>query len=184
MSPIVITSDARELLFAHSARTFILQHSIGLTDIEFPPHSFWNPAKYGIPSPPSKVAFRVSAKTLPISRANVLESIGVAYMVEFVSACRRIACVLLFLSVGLSAQRYTGHDHAVFHRPPSPPPPTVKHQTPSAPSGNKNPQKVSPASPPSQLTSHAAPQNHPEVDLNQPSAPPKTGAPSENPPRL
>src|SRR5271165_3807139 len=91
---------------------------------------------------------------------------------------RRTACVLLILS----AQRYTGHDHAVFHRP-APPPPAVKHQGPPA-NGTKNPQKVAPATATPQPTSRTAAQNHPEIDLHQPSAPLKTRTPAEDTPHL
>src|SRR5271169_2354184 len=100
-------------------------------------------------------------------------------MLEF-RTIRRIACALLILSAGLSAQRYTGHDHAVFHRP-APPPPAVKHQGPPT-NGIKNPQKAAPATP--QPASRTAAQNHPEVDLNHDPTRLKTGTPAENTPHL
>src|ERR1035438_1947731 len=55
----------------------------------------------------------------------------------------RIAFALLALTAGLSAQRYTGHDHAVFHRQPQSPPPAAKHQSPSAGNAATTHQKAS-----------------------------------------
>jgi hypothetical protein len=64
-----------------------------------------------------------------------------------------LACLLL--SAGLSAQRYTGHDHAVFHRPPSTAPTTVKHQTSPPTAATKTPAKTMTNSPASQSGQHA-----------------------------
>src|SRR5271157_27184 len=98
----------------------------------------------------------------------------------------RIAFSLLLFSTGLSAQRYTGHDHAVFHRQPQSPPVGAKHQSPSTINGATNRQKtVASASASSQQASRpAAAQNKLDVDLNHPSAPVKTETPLENAPRL
>src|SRR3974390_3145138 len=46
------------------------------------------------------------------------------------STAVRSSLAVILLTVGMSAQRYTGHDHAVFHRPPQPPAPTAKHTLP------------------------------------------------------
>ena len=74
---------------------------------------------------------------------------------------------MLLLTVGLSAQRYTGHDHAVFHRAPAPPSSAAKRQPPSNPSGSKAPQKATPANTTSPSAPHAALQNHPEAELDR-----------------
>jgi len=76
--------------------------------------------------------------------------------------------LILLLSMSLSAQRYTGHDHAVFHRPPQPSA-TVKHQTPPPPSSSsKAPTKNTPAAPVAQPAprSLASPQTNPKEQTN------------------
>jgi len=100
---------------------------------------------------------------------------------------RRTALALLLLTTGLSAQRYTGHDHAVFHRQPQPPPPPPKHQPSAAPvSGSSNRQKTATAASASspQVPRNGATQGKLDSDLNRASGPEKTAPPLENTPRL
>src|SRR6516165_1809923 len=93
----------------------------------------------------------------------------------------RIAFALLILSIGLSAQRYTGHDHAVFHRAPQPPPAGAKHASQSSPSGSKASPKSGQGTSSAQTGNHAATgQSHSELDLNQNSA----QAPAETAPHF
>ncbi|HZD32909.1 MAG TPA: hypothetical protein VE779_14765 [Candidatus Angelobacter sp.] len=54
-----------------------------------------------------------------------------------------IALACLLLTAGLSAQRYTGHDHAVFHRPPATASTSAKHQSSPA-TGIKSAARTSP----------------------------------------
>jgi hypothetical protein len=98
----------------------------------------------------------------------------------------RTALALLLLTTGLSAQRYTGHDHAVFHRQPQAPSPAAKHQSSTAGNPTTSHQKTTAmASAPPQLTSRpGAAQGKLDNDLDHNSAPAKTEAPLENPPRL
>src|SRR5664279_792800 len=102
-------------------------------------------------------------------------------MPQFRSTIRRIAFSLLLLSTGLSAQRYTGHDHAVFHRQPQSPPPAAKHQSLSGSPAASHPKTT------------ASNQQGPRAgtttgklvdDLNHNSAPAKTDAPLENAPHM
>src|SRR5215472_10739460 len=92
----------------------------------------------------------------------------------------RVSFALALLPTGLSAQRYTGHDHAVFHRAPQPPSSTVKHQ--SQPSvGTKASPKTAPGNAASQPASHTTTSpSRPELDLNQNSA----QTPVDNTPRF
>src|ERR1035438_2324250 len=99
---------------------------------------------------------------------------------------RRIAVASLWLTTGLSAQRYTGHDHAVFHRQPQAPPVATKHQSPSAGNTAASHQKTTtPASAPAQQGPRAsAGQGKLDVDVNHNSSPSKTDPPLESIPRL
>ena len=108
------------------------------------------------------------------------------FMLQFYTTIRRIAFALLFLTTALSAQRYTGHDHAVFHRPPQPPPSAVKRQTPSPANGSTSrPKTTATASAASQQASRTASgQGKLDVDLNHPSAPAKTDPPTDDAPRM
>jgi hypothetical protein len=54
------------------------------------------------------------------------------------------SALLLALSTAMPAQRYTGHDHAVFHRP-APPPAASKRQAAPPQNGAKAPVKNAPA---------------------------------------
>src|SRR5215472_10189562 len=93
----------------------------------------------------------------------------------------RVTFTVLLLPLGLAAQRYTGHDHAVFHRAPQPPPPTAKHQSQPTTNATKTSPKTSQASIAGQSASHGTTsQNRQELDLNQNSA----QTPTENPPRF
>src|SRR6516164_8960700 len=80
----------------------------------------------------------------------------------------RIALALSLLSVGLSAQRYTGHDHAVFHRAPQPPSSSVKRQSQPAGPSNKPTPRTGQGTTSSQTAPHAAAgQSRPDPDLNR-----------------
>src|SRR6516164_1315349 len=95
----------------------------------------------------------------------------------------RIALVLLSTAACLSAQRYSGHDHAVFHRPPAPPA-AQKHPSTPAPGGVKAPppSKQAPAPPTAQPAPRA--QDRPASDLGETSAAPRSAQPVPNRPNL
>lgn len=105
-------------------------------------------------------------------------------MFPFRITIRRIACSFLFLTTAVSAQRYTGHDHAVFHRPPQPPPAAVKHQTPSPANGTANRTKNGATASGPQTPHTSTGQGKLDADANRNSAPTKTDPPLDNPPRL
>src|SRR5271165_2282127 len=76
-------------------------------------------------------------------------------------AILKSALMLILLTAGLSAQRYTGHDHAVFHRPPQPSTPASKHGAPTQNNAKTAPRNASGASAgSSQTTSRATGQGH------------------------
>jgi len=102
------------------------------------------------------------------------------------TAIFRTAFTLLLLATGLSAQRYTGHDHAVFHRQPQPPVASSKHQSSSpAVSGTGNRQKTSIAASASPQASHAsAAQGKLEGDMNRSATPEKPEATAEDSPHF
>jgi len=95
-----------------------------------------------------------------------------------------LAIAVLFLGTTLSAQRYSGHDHAVFHRPS--PPPQAKHQTSSPANGPAvHPKGTTPATTPGQAAEHSASaQGKPEVGLIQPPSPAKTNPELTTTPRI
>jgi len=93
----------------------------------------------------------------------------------------RIACALLFLTTALSAQRYTGHDHAVFHRPPQASP--AKHQ-PAPPANGVTSHQKAPAASPQQASRAANGSGNVDVDSNRTSPPAKIDPPLDNSPRL
>src|ERR1035441_3980517 len=98
----------------------------------------------------------------------------------------QIALALVFLTTGVSAQRYTGHDHAVFHRQPQTPPSATRHQSPSS-AGNAvttHQKTTASASPPSQqpTSRSGGSQGKLEVDGNHNTAPAKTEPALENAP--
>ena|SRR5664279_1035747 len=99
---------------------------------------------------------------------------------------RRIALALLLLTTGVSAQRYTGHDHAVFHRQPQTPPPATKHQSSVGENTATGHQKTATSASAStqQGPRAGAGQGKLEDDLNHNSAPAKTDPPLESTPRL
>src|SRR5215469_105500 len=93
----------------------------------------------------------------------------------------RLTFTVLLLPLCRAAQRYTGHDHAVFHRPPQPPPPSAKHQSQPTMSGTKTPPKTNQESTSGLPASHGtASQGRQELDVNQNSS----QAPTENSPRF
>src|SRR5664279_3613981 len=109
-------------------------------------------------------------------------------MMQSHATIRRIAVALLFLSTGVSAQRYTGHDHAVFHRQPQTPPAATRHQSPP-PAGNATPthqKTTAAASAPSQQppARNGASQGKLEFDGNHNTSPAKTEPASESAPHL
>jgi hypothetical protein len=108
-------------------------------------------------------------------------------MPQFRSTIRRIAFSLLLLSTGLSAQRYTGHDHAVFHRQPQSPPAAAKHQSLSGNTSASHPKTTTTATAAAstQQDIHAGTATGKLVDgSNHSSAPAKTDPPLENAPHL
>src|SRR5664279_1931003 len=106
-------------------------------------------------------------------------------MPQFRSTIRRIAFSLLLLSTGLSAQRYTGHDHAVFHRQPQSPPPAAKHQSLSGNTATSHPKTAASPSASNQQGPRAGAATGKLVDdLNHNSAPAKTDPPLENAPHV
>ena len=117
-----------------------------------------------------------------------LESCGVEVvqylMSESHATIRQIAFGLLFLTTGLSAQRYTGHDHAVFHRQPQTPA-AAKHQSSSTNTATSHPKTTASTSSSAQQGSRAgATQGKLDVDLNHASSPSKTEQALENTPRM
>ena len=60
-------------------------------------------------------------------------------------AFRRNMALILLLTAGLSAQRYTGHDHGVFHRPPQTSSSSSKHPSTSPANGSKTAPKSAPS---------------------------------------
>jgi hypothetical protein len=91
---------------------------------------------------------------------------------------RRIAFTILFLAAALSAQRYSGHDHAVFHRSAQPPSPPVKHQVaPPANSTGSHAKNTASAS-------AAAQQAKPDAEFSHNTTPPKAEPPLDGIPRL
>src|ERR1017187_522887 len=99
----------------------------------------------------------------------------------------QIALALVFLTTGVSAQRYTGHDHAVFHRQPQTPPPATRHQSPSS-AGNAatSHQKItaSASASPQPTSRTGASQATPEIDGKHNTAPAQTEPVLENAPHL
>src|SRR5271165_4231179 len=101
----------------------------------------------------------------------------------FLAKIVRVVLAMLLLTAGLTAQRYTGHDHAVFHRSPAPPT-AAKHQPPSTTGNSKPQQKTVPANTTSQPAPRAALQSHPEAGVEQASVPAKSVAGVEYTPHL
>src|SRR3974390_1293609 len=86
----------------------------------------------------------------------------------------RLSVILLVLTAGASAQRYTGHDHAVFHRPPSTPSPAAKHQSAPASTTPKTSTKAGTTPGTVQPAPHDAPQSSSGSGGHQPPAPATT----------
>src|SRR5450755_1960419 len=106
-------------------------------------------------------------------------------MPQFRSTIRRIAFSLLLLSTGLSAQRYTGHDHAVFHRQSQSAPAAAKHQSLSGNTSTSHPRTTASASASAQQGPRVGTSTGKLVDgSNHSSAPAKTDPPLENAPHL
>jgi hypothetical protein len=109
-------------------------------------------------------------------------------MFDLHAIIRRVAVALLFLTTGLSAQRYTGHDHAVFHRQPQPPAPVSKqHQSASpavgGPSGRQK-SPVAPAASSAQASRTSTGQAKLDSGMNHAAVPEKSDATIENSPRF
>jgi hypothetical protein len=99
----------------------------------------------------------------------------------------RVALTLLFLTTGLSAQRYTGHDHAVFHRQPQPPAPTSKHQSASSAVGGAPGRQKTPVAPPAstpQASRTSTAQAKLDGGMSHATVPEKSDAPVENAPHF
>lgn len=94
----------------------------------------------------------------------------------------RVALATLLLTAGLWAQRYTGHDHAVFHQPPSAAQPTVKHPTAPATTGTKGSAKNSSSSAATHSAQHEVGPTGSEPRVRQTTAPSTDNGPGTAPP--
>src|SRR3974390_455534 len=94
----------------------------------------------------------------------------------------RLSVILLVLTAGVSAQRYTGHDHAVFHRPPSTPSPAAKHQSATASSAAKTSPKSGNSPGTVQSVTRSVPPASSGTGGNQPPAPASVNSSAETPP--
>jgi hypothetical protein len=130
---------------------------------------------------------RSVTQQLPYYPGVGLKSTGYRFiMSELHTTISRIVLTLLFLTAGLSAQRYTGHDHAVFHRQPQAPPTAAKHQSSSpgsAAAGHQKTATPAPSSPQSGARAANA-QGKLDVDVNHNSTPVKADPSLQNAPRL
>jgi hypothetical protein len=104
------------------------------------------------------------------------------FMSQSRGTIRRIVLVVAVMTTGLSAQRYTGHDHTVFHRLPQAPPPATKHQPSAAANATTSHQK--PLASTQQGPRAGAAQGKLDMDLTHNSASAKTAPAPENTPRL
>src|SRR5215472_2264445 len=77
-------------------------------------------------------------------------------MRTFFTVTGRCGVLLVILTASLSAQRYSGHDHAVFHRAP-PPPATAKRQSGNSQNNLKPGPKTSVPAAPQSSSPRASP---------------------------